>query len=391
MKFFSFLVAFGIAMNLNFFCYSFLFKMMVYALLKINILLLLHNIVIENVIRSFGLNVDLLRSLESFGDVWPLRDAQRNNIIKFGTSIVSNMNISLLASSEVRGKKKESEEESRTIDGRREAGTGSTHPSETTDGNDGSATKHPQPGERRNDCLIPITEDAEKEVQKPLDVNIHLDTTIVSFDRSREVTGSNLARRNLIDLLYNEGCISLLHKQHIGQQPTQQLQNLEMLQLIKNGSIKTFKVALEYFRVTNQDDVFDVLNRKYFSEGNLCVIRICKNIASYECHLHDDHRPTSNYIRFKQKAKHACWGLLGDIQAVARQTRARCGSRNVCFGSGNVAQTQRKNTTQKGCAKTQCRSKRRRKTQWVQKGYAKTQLITKTLWKKNRHSCTYAC
>ena len=44
-----------------------------------------------------------------------------------------------------------------------------------------------------------------------------------------------------------------------------------MLQLIKNGSIKTFKVALEYFRVTNQDNVFDKLNRKYCSEGNLSL------------------------------------------------------------------------------------------------------------------------
>ena len=207
-----------------------------------------------------------MRSLESFGDVWPLRDAQRINIIKSGTSIVKNMNILVL--SEVRGKTKESG----TTDGRRYAGTGSKHPSETTEEYDGSATRHPQPGEGGTDRLIPI-----------------IDTTIDELDRNREVPGSNLARQNLIDLLYNEGCISLRHKQHIEQQPTQQLQNLEMLQLIKNGSIKTFKVALEYFRVTNQDDVFDMLDRKYFSEGNLRVIRISKNIARYECHLHDDH------------------------------------------------------------------------------------------------------
>ena len=104
---------------------------------------------------------------------------------------------------------------------------------------------------------------------KSSDDDIHLDTTIDEFKRHIEVTGSNLDRQNLIDLMYNEGCISLLHKQHIKQQPTQQQRNIEMLQLIKNGSIKTFNVALEYFRVTNQDPVFDMLNRKYCSEGNL--------------------------------------------------------------------------------------------------------------------------
>ena len=103
---------------------------------------------------------------------------------------------------------------------------------------------------------------------KPSDDNFHLDTTISKFDRHRGVPGSNRDRQNLIDLLHNEECMSLLHKQHIEQQPTQQQQNLEMLQLIKNGSIKTFKVALEYFRDTNQDEVFDMLNRKYLSEGD---------------------------------------------------------------------------------------------------------------------------
>ena len=73
-------------------------------------------------------------------------------------------------------------------------------------------------------------------------------------------------RENLIDLLYHKGCISLLQKQHIEQHKTQQLQNLEMFQLIINGSIKTFKVALEFFQMTNQSDVHDMLNRKYIRE-----------------------------------------------------------------------------------------------------------------------------
>ena len=166
-----------------------------------------------------------------------------------------------------RWKEKKSGEESGTTDERKDAGTGSMHPSDTTEGDNGAGRKHAPPGEGTT-YLIPITEDAEKEKSKSSDDDIHLDTTIDEFKRHREVTGSNLDRQNLIDLLYNEGCISLLHKQHIEQQPTQQQQNLEMLQLIKNGSIKTFKVALEYFGVTNQDEVFDMLNRKYCTEGN---------------------------------------------------------------------------------------------------------------------------
>ena len=203
-----------------------------------------------------------------FGDVWPLKDTQRINVIKCGTAIVRKMNIFALP--DERRKEEKSGEEYGTTDGRRDAGTGSTHSSETTEGYNGAGRKHAPPGEETTDRLIPILEDAEKEESKSSDDDIHLDTTIDEFERHREVlTGSNLDRQNLIDLLYNEGCISLLHKQHIEQQPTQQQQNIEMWQLIKNGSIKTFEVALEYFRVTNQDNVFDMLNRKYCSEGNL--------------------------------------------------------------------------------------------------------------------------
>ena len=212
---------------------------------------------------------DLLCPLgtESFGDVWPLKDTQRIDIIKCGTAIVKKMNI--LALPYEKRKEKKSEEGSGTTDGRRDAGTGSKHPSETTEGYNGAGRKHAPPGEGTTDRLIPILEEAEKEESESSDDDIHLDTMIDEFERHRGVTGSNLDRQNLIEILYNEGCISLLHKQHIEQQPTQQQQNLEMLQLIKNGSIKTFNVALEYFRVTNQDHVFDKLNRKYCSEGNL--------------------------------------------------------------------------------------------------------------------------
>ena len=179
--------------------------------------------------------------------------------------------MNILTLSEERWKEKKSREDSGTTDGRRDGGTGSKHPSETTGGYNGAGRKHAPPGEETTSRLIPILEDAEKEESKSLDDDIHLDTTIDEFERHREVTGWNLDRQNLIDLLYNGGCISLLHKQHIEQQPTQQQQNLEMLQLIKNGGINTFKVALEYFRVTNQDHVFDMLNRKYCSGGNLSL------------------------------------------------------------------------------------------------------------------------
>ena len=45
-------------------------------------------------------------------------------------------------------------------------------------------------------------------------------------------------RENLIDLLYNKRCISLLHKQHIEQQPAQQLQNLEIFNSLKTEASK---------------------------------------------------------------------------------------------------------------------------------------------------------
>ena len=208
-------------------------------------------------------------SLESFEDVWPLDDAQRIIIIKRGTLIVREMKILVL--SEERGKEKEDGDESGTTDGRKDEGTKPNHPSETTEG---AEIKHEPPGDGTTDRLIPITNHAEKGESEPLDANIHLDTVIDEFERYRGATGSNPDRLNLIDLLYNEGCISLLHKHHIEQQPTQQQQNLEMLQLIQNGSIKTFNVGLEYFRGTNQDHVFDLLKRKYLSEGNLCVTRL---------------------------------------------------------------------------------------------------------------------
>ena len=107
---------------------------------------------------------------------------------------------------------------------------------------------------RKMDILVlsEVRGEEKKRGDVDADENSHHDRVIDEFERHIQVTGSHRCRQNLIDLLYNEGCISLSHKQHIEQQPTQQLQNLEMLQLIKNGSIKTFKVALEYFRVTNQ-------------------------------------------------------------------------------------------------------------------------------------------
>ena len=179
--------------------------------------------------------------------------------------------MNILALPEERWKEKKIGKGSGTTDGRRDAGTGSKDPSETTEGYNGAGRKYAPPGEGTTDRLIPILEDAEKEESKSSNDDFHLDTTIDEFERHREETGSNRDRQNLIDLLYNEKCISLPHKQHIEQQPTQQQQNLEMLQLIKNGSTKTCKVALEYFRVTNQDHVFDLLNRKYCSEGNLSL------------------------------------------------------------------------------------------------------------------------
>ena len=112
------------------------------------------------------------------------------------------------------------------------------------------------------DNLSPINDEVINDVFVSSYDVIPLDTAIDAVESSRD-------RQNLIDLLYNEGCISLLYTQYIEQQPTRQLQNLAMLKIIQNGSLKTFKVALVYFRVTNQDHVSDMLNRKYLSEGNV--------------------------------------------------------------------------------------------------------------------------
>ena len=81
---------------------------------------------------------------------------------------------------------------------------------------------------------------------------------------------------NLIDLLYNEGCISIRHKQQIEQQPTHQLQNIEMFQLIKNGSIKTLKLAKDYFVRTGQRNVFERMNKQYHIEGKIIIVLVTK-------------------------------------------------------------------------------------------------------------------
>ena len=194
----------------------------------------------------------------SFGDVCPLSYARRVNIIECGTAMVTSMDIFLLPGDREkmtetgRAFRKQIMSYSSAFDGRIEFSSS---------------------------CLTP-----EKKLSKLSNEKNLIYSRIDEFDRHREVNPNrqNLAiatinelkdhregnpdRQNLIDLLYTEGCISLYHKQHIEQQPTQQLQNLVMLQLIKNGSIRTYKVALEYFRSTNEFEVYNMLNRKYISE-----------------------------------------------------------------------------------------------------------------------------
>ena len=122
---------------------------------------------------------------ESFGDVWPLKYTKRINIIKCGTAIMRKMNI--LALSEERRKEKKSHgEDSGTTDGRREAGTGLKHPSETIEGYNGARRKHAPPGEETTDRLNQTLEVAEKEELKSSDDDIHLNTTIDEFERHRE-------------------------------------------------------------------------------------------------------------------------------------------------------------------------------------------------------------
>ena len=169
---------------------------------------------------------------QSFGDVWPLSYTTRNSIIEFGTAMLTNMNI-LLLSGERETMKTEREIRKKSL-------------------------RYPLIFEKKIEFCFE-GKNPEKILSKSSYEKILVYSRIDEFNRHPEV---NPVRQNLIDLLYNEGCISLLHKQHIEQQISKQLRNLVMLQLIKNGSIKTFKVALEYFRSTNQSEVYNMLNRK---------------------------------------------------------------------------------------------------------------------------------
>ena len=206
--------------------------------------------ILNNFINSDG-------SPQTFGDVWHLPYARRINIIECGTAMLTAMNI--LDLSEMRGKMKT--------------------------------------GQKFRTKLLRCSSIFEEEIKYPHDYQdqekiltksshdkILVYSRIDEFDRHREVNPDrqnfahatinelkdhregNPDRQNLIDLLYTKGCISLLHKQHIEQQPTRQLKNLVILLLIKNGNIRTYKVALEYFRSTNQSEVYSMLNRKYIRE-----------------------------------------------------------------------------------------------------------------------------
>ena len=235
----------------------------------------------------------------SFEDVWPLPYAKRINIIECGTVMLTKMNILALSGG---GEQKETNgEEIRT----------SLGSSSISLPKDRSISK--KISLDSNNCLK-----LENELSNPSDSDIIVDGTLNQF-------GSHVGQ-NLINLLYNEGCISLLHKQNIEQQPTQQQQNLVMLQLIKNGSIRTFNVVLYYFLATNQLYVYNMLNNNYIGEEYKSKKWIDPKsekyvpIEGYGCAaawLEDQIfviSLTSNIIQVFQESKSSNWSEVGHIE-----------------------------------------------------------------------------
>ena len=119
-----------------------------------------------------------------------------------------------------------------------------------------------------------------------------------------------------LDSLLSKGCITQRHRDRIDAQQTTSDKNKELLTIIRRMSIKTFKEVLEYFRSTNQFDVYDMLKWKYiigeirlsnWNEGTnmksciavawlanrICVIRQESNIVLV---FHDSESPDSSII-----------------------------------------------------------------------------------------------
>ena len=165
---------------------------------------------------------------------------------------IRDLIMNILAVSKHQLKGEDNEGGSETSDGIENAKTGSRYPTPHE-----KATRKDNSGDRMSQV---------GDESRPSNNRIAGNPTIDEFEHCNENIEITPGHDNLIDLLCNGGCISLLQKQHIEQQPTQQLQNLEMLHLLQNGSIETFNVALVYFRLTNQDTVVDLLSRKYLSE-----------------------------------------------------------------------------------------------------------------------------
>ena len=273
---------------------------------------------LDEIRRLFNIIIFIISDIRAFGDVWPIEQLTKRCMSKHQPDIVKEMGVLIRMEvlekcekekkkeEEQEGKKekkeKEGKKEKKEKEGKKEKkGENRGQKEYESEDNEGmkEESKHHQATmdgsnqevDKFHGNLRKIEEGARREnvdVEEDVDMKgeegvseedaisdagkFECDTT-TEYMRSRPISPvvyeSIPDRVNLIDLLCNEGCISIRHKQQIEQQPTQQLQNIEMFQLIKNGSIKTLKLVNDYFIRTGQRNVFEMVNKKYHIGGKI--------------------------------------------------------------------------------------------------------------------------
>ena len=75
-----------------------------------------------------------------------------------------------------------------------------------------------------------------------------------------------LGEINLLDILYNRGCIPLKKKKAM-ERAAKDLRNRELFHVLVNGSIKTFEILSNFLKVTHQIRMLDILVGNYVAEG----------------------------------------------------------------------------------------------------------------------------
>ena len=98
---------------------------------------------------------------------------------------------------------------------------------------------------------------------------------------------------NLLNILKDRKFISSAHAICIEEMDNTDLQLEAVLQVLKQGSVSSFKVAVEFFQQTNQTEVVDVLLANYRDEGNIYIGFIHRSTNMLP-HLISFHLPSSN-------------------------------------------------------------------------------------------------